>query len=1342
MTAQLDTARLDVVVAKAGEWRDRLIDLGFRNTLLYFRDTKHGSLDLTAVDSSALADLEDGKRVSLRALFPDTNKHRDACARARSLCRRIQLFDDEQGIDVGRVAFGLIRTNPLQHKGLGPVPALRAPLLLRPVVLKARTAAQSDYSIEFSDEAEFNPVLLHALDSQYGLDVDKARAELERLLGETTNRAVLVEQAHAALARIADTQGIELRLDPAMVLGTFNYEKLPMVEDLASATDLLESHDLIAALAGYAPAREALALEASDYAPPDVDQLQPADEYLVHDADSSQHRAIMAALAGRHVYIEGPPGTGKSQTIANIIAGAAATGKKVLFVAEKRAAIEAVTNRLITVGLGGLMFDLHQQSASKREVARQLAESLDQVTKEPPVEADEVHMRLVASRRRLLDHSRELHTRRAPWGLSAYEARDRLLDLPDPAIPCTFRGQQLQALDARVAQGLEEQLKEFVDLGGLRILRRETPWCNTDVRDRNDVERILIELDQLADQTLHRSQQGIDWLLTQTGLIKPDNVAGWQDLLTLLDDVSKTVDTFGADIFGDKLDSYFLATGRKELRQRLAPNRKMGWKERYTLVKELRTMSRDGVKKKAKLNEALSKVREQQHRWQQLGGPGSRPGKVQNLDDVSHDYQVLRTQLAAVAASARRPELTSGPAPQIERQLEELRADKAMLFRMPQLNTHLDYFQRLGLNTFLGEVAQRNLTADEVWEAFRRVWLTSLDDEFKIQVPELGQFVPEQLSRAGEEFRATDIAHRELAARRVRRHLACKARQASDTYPDQARILRQQASRKTRHMPTRKLVEQASNVLLALRPCWAMSPLVVSRMLPAERLFDLVIFDEASQIRPHDAITSIMRGARVVVAGDEKQLPPSDFFERVLASDGEDEDVEDDLADYESILTALRPLLPTAQMLTWHYRSADERLIAFSNREIYKEQLVTFPGSAKDSPVSLVRVYGEASPGQKGSSPAEVDKVVELILHHARTRPTESLGVITPNITHQARIERGLAQARQDHPDLDEFFSEEVEPGRRFFVKNIESVQGDERDAIILSVGVARSAGGRIVRTGFGLLNRKGTERRVNVAVTRAKLRMTVVASFSAADLAPTEMTGTELLRRYLDFAEHHGRIDEVGAPVEGDLNGFERAIYDALRARNVPVYPQWGFSDYCIDFALAHPDQPGRMVLAVEADGHRYHSSTSARDRDRLRQAHLERLGWRFHRLWSSAWFQDPQAETDKIVAAWQRAVKDDDAPREPETDSASIFAAEPAPTVRRRLRPSIRAGLRIQDYSDRELIEICRWLMTDRLQLDREERLIQAMAELGFRRRGTKITERLLKAIDIAQHLADKEE
>lgn len=776
-------------------------------------------------------------------------------------------------------------------------------------------------------------------------------------------------------------------------------------------------------------------------------------------------------------------------------------------------------------------------------------------------------------------------------------------------------------------------------------------------------------------------------------------------------------------------------------------------------------MCQTGVKRKVELNQALGTVVAQRNSWRELGGPQSRPALVVGLTEMMADYEHLRRQLASVALSAQVGELETRPTEQVQAKLDELHGDREMVFHLPRITQLRQWFTGLGLDFLLNEIAQRDASPEEARLVFRRAWLSSLDDEFKLTSSVLREFTAEQQDRLVAEFQQADTDHRKSAAERVRRKVAVAMRQARDDYPQEAEILQREAEKKARHLPLRRLVERAPHVLLALRPCWAMSPLVVSQTLPASRLFDLVIFDEASQIQPHDAITSIMRGHRLVVAGDDKQLPPSTWFERVLGGDDDGDGEESDLRDYESILTSLRPIIPHRNRLQWHYRSQDERLIAFSNQEVYNGDLVTFPGARHESPLRLEVVDGTASPGQGGLPAEEVHRLVELIIEHAEQRPTESLGVITLGVMHQARVEQALREALRDRRDLDEFFSEDAGPTHRFFVKNIETVQGDERDAIILSVGVARKANGEVSRTAFGALNRERTERRVNVAVTRAKRRMTVVSSFPPAALAPSDkLNGTEMLRRYLEAAERDGDPSSVGRRTDTDPNGLEEDIARRLAAHGVTAHPQWGVSDYRIDFALAHPREPGRMVLAVEADGDTYHRATSTRDRDRLRQEHLQRLGWKFHRVWASAWFSDPEREAQRIIGAWRAAVAEHDAewhdpsppralarlglriPESPIAAQPSEPNPVPTPAVQRPSgrgpQPDVPYGLPIDDYTKRELIALCRWLVSDRLPLDRQQRITQAMDELGFQRRGKKIVERLGRAVDIAQNLADKEE
>lgn len=372
--------------------------------------------------------------------------------------------------------------------------------------------------------------------------------------------------------------------------------------------------------------------------------------------------------------------------------------------------------------------------------------------------------------------------------------------------------------------------------------------------------------------------------------------------------------------------------------------------------------------------------------------------------------------------------------------------------------------------------------------------------------------------------------------------------------------------------------------------------------------------------------------------------------------------------------------------------------------------------------------------------------MVELALDHATRQPHLSLGVITMGQRHADRIDLALRKALDDHPALQSFFSPEAGPGKRFFVKNLERVQGDERDAIILSIGYAKATSGRLSMR-FGPLNNDGGERRLNVAVTRARELMTVVSSFSHHDFDPKALSGVrnrgpELLRRFLEYCAHRGDLERTGTPHTAyELNPFEQQVLEVLEHAGVPVMPQWGVSDYRIDFALAHPERPGQMLLAVETDGDRYHRAPSARDRDRLRQAHLERLGWRFHRIWASDWFHTPQTEADRVLQAWRNAVQEADDPREHHATPSPPASPPPEHTAKRGPRPALPAGERITDYSDADLAVLARWILSDGYQLDRDTRISQAIAELGFKKRGRVIVERLTRTFEQAQHVADKE-
>ena len=411
---------------------------------------------------------------------------------------------------------------------------------------------------------------------------------------------------------------------------------------------------------------------------------------------------------------------------------------------------------------------------------------------------------------------------------------------------------------------------------------------------------------------------------------------------------------------------------------------------------------------------------------------------------------------------------------------------------------------------------------------------------------------------------------------------------------------------------------------------------------------------------------------------------------------------------------------------------------------MYNGALTTFPGVAGADCLSHVLVpFRPGRVGQEDSAADEVTKVVELVADHARARPGASLGVIAMGIKHANRIQEALRRARGNDAQLDAFLDGATSAqalAEPFFVKNLERVQGDERDAIILTIGYGKTADGRMLYR-FGPINNEGGERRLNVAITRARARMTVVSSFSAADmdLAKLRSEGAKMLGRYLTYAESGGSDLGNVAQDKPELNPFERDVEAQLRAAGIPLIAQYGCSGYWIDFAAQHPARPGHMVLAIECDGATYHSSATARDRDRLRQDHLERLGWKFHRIWSQDWFYHREAEVARALAAYRAAVTAADHPDTIDPPAGPIqdkAAAEAVPACRTSPCPVATNRTSIDEYSPGELIAVVRWIESDTLLRTEEQLLEETMRTLGFARKGSKITIALTRAINTARH------
>lgn len=492
-----------------------------------------------------------------------------------------------------------------------------------------------------------------------------------------------------------------------------------------------------------------------------------------------------------------------------------------------------------------------------------------------------------------------------------------------------------------------------------------------------------------------------------------------------------------------------------------------------------------------------------------------------------------------------------------------------------------------------------------------------------------------------ESFRRLDAELVQNSAARIVN--ACSQRRPN-SLAGAAGIINREAQKQKRHMPIRRLLSEAGAVVQQLKPCFMMSPLSVSQFLPADLIFDAVIFDEASQVRPSDAINCVYRGEQLIVAGDQNQLPPSSFF-AAGSTDGDDGWDEDATEDFESVLELCKAAGGLRSLpLQWHYRSEHESLITYSNYKFYDGRLFTFPGSAHegdDLGLEVIHVAnGVYRRGGARDNPIEAAKVIDRVLHHRHHNPHLSIGVVTFSSAQEDAVVAELERRSLEHPELAELVSDDRLHG--FFVKNLENVQGDERDLIIFSVGYGKDENGKFTQQ-MGPLNKQGGWRRLNVAITRAKRRVEVVTSVLPGDFA-TEIgaVGVRHLRGYIDFGLRGAPALALDlAESMGDAESpFEEEVIRSIARLGYEAVPQVGLAGYRIDIGVRDPRHPGRFLLAVECDGAMYHSSKVARDRDRLRQSVIEGLGWKVHRIWGISWFRDRPGQERRLQKAIEESL------------------------------------------------------------------------------------------------------
>jgi very-short-patch-repair endonuclease/DNA polymerase III delta prime subunit len=560
------------------------------------------------------------------------------------------------------------------------------------------------------------------------------------------------------------------------------------------------------------------------------------------------------------------------------------------------------------------------------------------------------------------------------------------------------------------------------------------------------------------------------------------------------------------------------------------------------------------------------------------------------------------------------------------------------LFHLVRFNQLAEELPKKGVGFVIPVSKDWSYGEGALLKLFDYSWYNGLVEKAYVETPTIKMFDRTHHTHMLDEFSRLDhLLFRHNQARLAAKHWQSLPKLGGG---GELHIINREINKKRKHMPIRRLMNEAGRAIQAIKPVFMMSPMSIATYVPPGSVqFDLVVFDEASQVKPVDAFGAIIRGNQTVVVGDSKQLPPTSFFDSLVDS-GDEEDFES-VADMESILSLFLGKGAPERMLRWHYRSRHDSLIAVSNYEFYDSRLVVFPSPGVNPAARGLRLHHLADTaydrGKTRSNPAEAKAVARAVMEHAKMQPDLTLGVVAFSTAQRDAIELQLELLRRADPSCEPFFNEnEREP---FFVKNLENVQGDERDVIFISIGYGKTADGYMAMS-FGPLNRDGGERRLNVLISRARLAMDVFSNFTDddIDLNRTNARGVVALKHFLAYAKT-GILQQPYSTGKEPDSPFEEAVIKALVQNGIAVEPQVGTAGFFIDIAVKDQENPGRYIMGIECDGATYHSSRSARDRDRLRQEVLEGLGWRLHRIWSTEWYRNPEQELERALAAIDKA-------------------------------------------------------------------------------------------------------
>ena len=1335
----------DIIIDKKADvnkktiWERKLLDLSLRNNLLNTRLTR----DTIPIISVHLNELEDALAANqdfqvLAKPADWDNSHISAgiysvvnasdpiyeLVKMELSQRRIRTYLDED--KVKRALTNLYRSSrtALEENGANTLylalgllkwfetPSSKkprySPILLLPIEIIRKSAA-SGYIIRSRDEETMlNITLLELLRQAFGITI----GGLNPL--PTDESGVDVSLIFNTIRKkIMDQKGWDV-IEQA-ILGNFSFNKFIMWNDIHNNTAVLQKSKIVSSLmTGIVDPSVNQSLSEED----NIDEkFNVGDIKLPISADSSQLEAINAALSGKSFILHGPPGTGKSQTITNIIANALYKGKRVLFVAEKMAALEVVQNRLETLGLGPFCLELHSNKAKKSNVLEQLKRTTEVAKKKSSEDYLSEANQINTVRKDMNAHVQSTQ-KKYPLGVSFYDCISRYCTIDDNCPEFVFGVNKVGSFEANQIKDAEVALSEYRTacsvigdpndhpLKGISVTEY-TPSTLTafDAIDtlKNKSDDLYNEAAILQDSIFGRIaehltenhyrllSEAVSMINESDSRISPVLKIGEGDILKSLSDLCKhgierdterhnllklfdesilELDTIAYDTewrtaLAKGFITRFFATNKvlKKLQTYSTSGTKPSKDEVLPLIKSVTNYQRErkAVEDRTKgllssiilecgedweflisacdnvrsINSSLSSlitddsqlkiVRNKVASYMDKGATSSFPPLFNDvIDGRNHIENTLNSSFSAYDEDW---------AKSISHQCLLWESGRDQLRSWVLYNQKRSSIIKLGFEEVVNQIEQGSIPLDDLLDSFHKGLYKAYAEYILTQDQTLtlfhGAMFEEKIARFRGLCKDFEALTREEIFAKLASNLPALQKEASQN--SEVGILQRNIRNGCRGVSLRSFFDSISDLLPRLCPCMLMSPISVAQYIDANApKFDIVIFDEASQMPTCEAVGAIARGNSIIVVGDPKQMPPTNFF----STNTFDED-NPNMEDLESILDDCLALSFPSKYLRWHYRSKHESLIAFSNVKYYDNKLLTFP-SPDDikTKIQYRHITGTYDRGGTRQNRAEAEAVVEEICHRL-TDPTlskRSIGVVTFNSNQQTLIEDLLTDLFSIRPDLEKVALSSEEP---IFVKNLENVQGDERDVILFSVGYGQDKDGKVALN-FGPLNRDGGWRRLNVAVSRARYEMKVFSSLTSdqIDLKRSSALGVAGLKAFLEYAEK-GRTALRYNSTESSIgtDGLVETIADSIRNRGYEVRTNVGCSGYRIDIGVVNPDNTSDYVLGILCDGYNYSASKTARDREIVQIGILRKLGWKIMRVWTLDWWNDKDAVLDSIV-------------------------------------------------------------------------------------------------------------